>query len=72
MCNNRTSPKGGRRRGKQAHYRLAQAPVLKCSARITDGREKMLYFCSHRKYSASAWQQGLEKGFQLLQSRSSS
>lgn len=44
MCNNRNSPKGGRRRGKQACYRLAQLLVLKCSARITYGKGKILCF----------------------------
>lgn len=34
--------------------------------------EKSLYLCSHGKYWASGWEQGLEKGFQQLQSRSSS
>lgn len=38
MCNNRSSPKGGRRRGREARSRLAQPLVLKCSARITDGK----------------------------------
>lgn len=73
MCNNRNSVKGGRRRGKQACYRLAQLLVLKCSARITHRREKYCAsFCSHRKYLASVWQQGSEKGFLQLRSGSSS
>lgn len=64
MCNNRNSLKGGRRRGKEACYRLAQLLVLKCSARITYGREKYpASLCSHRKYLASVWREGSEKGF---------
>lgn len=73
MCNNRNSLKGGRRRGKQACYRLAQSLVLKYSARITYGREKYRASpCSHRKCLVSVWQQGWERGFVQLGSGSSS